>query len=596
MKNKKIFHVYTVMWIGAIFILLGLMWQLYGDARIINYSGIVRGGTQKLVKEELVGNADDEMIAYIDGIIYDLQTGEGEYNLVQNEDEVYQEQLDELKDTWESLKELIYSNREDESYYDEVYDLSELHYQQADELVLRAEEQSADKSVRFMVIYFTCLILCMVSFVLINHFTQRTLVEMITKDRLTGILNGFGFEEEAARMLQGNGKVTYVAVEFDIKNFKKMNANYGYAMGDELLCQISNFLKEDAENLFLPARLTADTFVVMGKKKEGMIQLLENLLLEAIDKYEFDNEKMLVDIEFCYGAYEIENNTETVKSILDKVHTAHKMAKEDESDIVWCDEKLFEKLKKEAYYVEYMPQALLNKEFQVYLQPQVDLKIGEVVSAESLVRWKQADGKLLYPDEFIPLFEKNSLIEQLDFYMLEEVCNFLSEQRSMGKEIYKISVNFSRVSLYKSDFYQRFLCIVDSYQIPHGYIEVEVVETALNEMSTEVIKLLTDLGSAGFSVAMDDFGAGYSSLIVLSDMPVHVIKLDRYFLWRIDENDKMKHIIVSTVEMAHSMSLKVICEGVESQKHVDFLKSIDCDYAQGYFYSKPVPKEEYILW
>ncbi len=593
MKKMKMLQLYTVMWLVAILVLFALLLQTAGDARIINYSGIVRGATQKLVKEELNGQQDDALIARLDGIISNLQTGKGEYKLAKSKDRAYQEQLADLKRVWEDVKGEIYLVRSGEVAEEHLYELSQQHFELADCLVMCAEKNSGGRLVRFSLIYGVSLALSVTVLSALIRRNQREQEILISEDKLTGLLNRYGFEVEAEKLLRRASKQRYMIVEFDIDKFKSINNICGYTAGDTLLCALAKEIREQFDKAVC-ARINADDFfILMEQTEENMFRLQS--LLEGVVKAQGLLESF-GNLSFTYGAYRIEDNGEQIKTIMDKANTAHKTAKAQESQsVMWYDEQLLQKLRLENQYRTSMHHGIVAEEFQLYLQPKIDLADMQVYGAEALVRWDLPGHGLVYPDAFIPLFEKDGSIVDLDFYMLERACRYLESWIAEGRAPLSVSVNVSRVTLYQKQFYEQFLETVDRYHVPHEFIEIEVTESAFNEITDVVLRVLTSLKNAGFNISMDDFGAGYSNLNVLSRLPIQIIKLDREFLWEMAHSEHVRGIVSCVVTLAHTMDTRVVCEGVEQLEHVAFLKEIGCDFAQGYYFSKPIKAEEFML-
>lgn len=237
-----------------------------------------------------------------------------------------------------------------------------------------------------------------------------------------------------------------------------------------------------------------------------------------------------------------------------------------------------------------MRQGLSEKEFQIYLQSKVNLEQSEVTGAEVLIRWNSEPFGFLPPDEFIPLFEKNGFIVELDFYVLEATCRILKQSLEISPErTVVLSVNVSRVTLFQNDFIKRFVQMAERYGVPPKYLEIEITENVFIFDANTVEQILSQLRSYGFSISMDDFGSGYSSLNLLRELPIDVLKIDRIFLQESIRVEKAYAIIKSVVEMAHSLNMVVVCEGVETLEHAEFLKTIHCAVGQGYYFSKPIP-------
>ena len=251
------------------------------------------------------------------------------------------------------------------------------------------------------------------------------------------------------------------------------------------------------------------------------------------------------------------------------------------------------KLLKEQDIESHMEEALENKEFKVYLQPKYSPEGGRMGGAEALVRWISPTSGFISPGEFIPIFEKNTFIIQLDEYMLEEVCKLQRMWLDEGKTLVPISVNISRIHLLDEGLILMILHIVDYYKLPHDCIELELTESAFFDDKKKLIHTVEELKKNGFVVSMDDFGSGYSSLNTLKDLPFDVVKLDGEFFRKMEDQTRSRIIIEDTITLAKHLELQVVAEGIEEKEQVEFLKSMGCDLIQGYYFAKPMPAEEF---
>lgn len=239
------------------------------------------------------------------------------------------------------------------------------------------------------------------------------------------------------------------------------------------------------------------------------------------------------------------------------------------------------------------PQAIANEEFQVYYQPKVTLKDYKLSGAEALCRWKH-NGKLVPPGDFIPVLEAGTLICELDFYMLEHVCRDLREWIDAGKEVVRISVNLSRKNINSPNLLDRIICIIDKYQVPHELIEIELVETAGELNDEDLSEFLNGLRTNGISTAVDDFGTGFSSLSLIRNLPWSVIKIDRSLLpQKLDEHSEQYIMLRHLLTMLYDMGFKCIVEGVETVEQVKMLKENNCYVAQGFYFDRPLPKDDF---
>ena len=241
-----------------------------------------------------------------------------------------------------------------------------------------------------------------------------------------------------------------------------------------------------------------------------------------------------------------------------------------------------------------MDEALANGEFKPFLQAKFNMIENHISGAEALVRWIKPDGKVVSPGDFIPVFERNGFVEKIDFYMLEEICKYLRRMIDENREVYKISVNQSRYLLNDPEYANKVKTILLKYQIPVGLIELELTETVFFHEKERMIQTMKELKNMNVDLSIDDFGSGYSSFNILKDVPFDVLKIDREFLSDSVHTEKGKIILQKIVDMAHGLGMSVICEGVENVEQIELLVSIDCHYAQGFYYARPIPIEEFI--
>lgn len=237
--------------------------------------------------------------------------------------------------------------------------------------------------------------------------------------------------------------------------------------------------------------------------------------------------------------------------------------------------------------------ALENFEFKAFYQPQYDSVTGRLVSAEALARWIKPDGTIIPPNEFIPIAEKTNLILKIDWYILNEVCKFLKKRRDEKHRCVPIAVNFSRKHINESNFKKRLCEIVDSYNLPREFIEVELTESAIMRDSEAIIKIVSEIRDEGFNVAIDDFGSGLSSLSLVKDISANVLKIDRSLLSGNCENEKERIVLESIFTFAHRLKLTTIAEGVETREQLGFLRTCDCRLIQGFLFAKPMPEKEF---
>lgn len=239
-------------------------------------------------------------------------------------------------------------------------------------------------------------------------------------------------------------------------------------------------------------------------------------------------------------------------------------------------------------------EAMKNKELKAFYQPQYDSITSRLKSAEALVRWVRADGKVVPPIDFIPELERTNAITEVDWYVCEEVCRLLARQKTTKSKVVPISVNFSRQHIYNTDFTQKLCSIVDKYEVEHGLIEVEITESAMVNEVDMIRGWIMSVRNAGFSVAIDDFGSGLSSLSFVKDVPADVLKIDKSLLSDNCENEKERIVLESIFYFANRLNMTTVAEGVETREQLEFLRTCDCKKIQGYIFAKPMPEEQYL--
>lgn len=414
---------------------------------------------------------------------------------------------------------------------------------------------------------------------------------ILSNDNLTGAYTDAGFELQVSKILSRSNKHFFIT-DFDLSHFSSYNDLYGKAQGDILLKKIVEVVTSFLCDQDAICRSYADNFRVISYKEN-----IEELVADIKRANDILSQLIDASMRFNFGIYVVDDHNVPISKMFDYAAMAKKIAKNDPNTLIRIfDKNLHDIQQNETRMLAYFNQALKQKEFVVYYQPKVDVKTNKIAGAEALVRWINSEGKVIPPSSFIELFEKNGQIQKLDFYVLEQVCKFQRNRLDQGKELFPISSNFSRVHLFSNDFIPILNSIVDHYDLPKSCIEIECTETAMTYDSEISISILGQLQQEGYSVAMDDFGQAYSSLNSLRSMPLNVVKLDRGFLLVTMEEEKArsKTIIRNIVTLVHDLNLKLVAEGVEIYAQVLFLKSVGCDYIQGYYFSKPLSETDFI--
>ena len=389
---------------------------------------------------------------------------------------------------------------------------------------------------------------------------------LATYDELTGIYNKQAFYAKTKEMLLDNPDKNFDLLRINIERFKVLNDLFGESTGDKLLRYIGKFLKEINLPLCVSGRLYADNFVVCYEAGKGDSRRMINTLQMVADSFAINNRTIL-----SFGLYRIDDKTLPVSVMCDRANMALWKAKGNFKN-PYCeyDEKMRQQVLKEQKIINAMERAIQNKEFTLYLQPKYDIEKGTIIGAEALVRWISLENGFISPGDFIPVFENNGFVYEVDKFIWEESCRYLRKWLDEGREVHPISVNVSRIDLYTPKLVQHLVNLREKYQLPSQYLELEITESAYTEDPEQIITITRQLREAGFVILMDDFGTGYSSLNMLKDIQIDVLKLDMGFLKSSDYSAKGGNILTAILKMAESLKMQTIAEGVETKEQVEF--------------------------
>ncbi|MBQ0000233.1 MAG: EAL domain-containing protein [Clostridiales bacterium] len=405
------------------------------------------------------------------------------------------------------------------------------------------------------------------------------------------------FFRALARMIKKNTYKDYSYCFFNFRRFSAINDQIGRDFGDlvmkRFLDRILAVLAPD-ESL---CRIGGDHFTII-MKKEHLPEIQE--LLQGTNIVYDDCSKTEILVNTSAGFCEIREDEEITKgqTIFDRIMLASNIAKNVQgTSFVFYNQEMMDKQLAIQRIEENFPKALMDEEFFVYYQPKFSLEGDDykLVGAEALCRWIH-EGKMIPPDEFIPVLEKSVNISRLDFYMLDHVCRDLRRWMDEGKHPVKVSVNLSRKHSTENNLLNNILKVIDSYEVPHELVEIELTETSSDANFEELGKIVNGLRASGVITSVDDFGIGYSSLNLIRDIPWDILKIDKSFLpgaESSEHNDKKKVLLSNIISMAKNLGLQTIVEGVETPDQVDLLRENGCYMAQGYYFSTPLPVTEY---
>lgn len=385
----------------------------------------------------------------------------------------------------------------------------------------------------------------------------------------------------------------YTAIYFNLKKFSVVNQQIGRKNGTKVMHSFINTIVSELESGEILARIGGDNFTLIVKKgnQNKILNILNGI---GIFMGGSDSERVFVSANA--GIYEIpDNSVSSASDVMDRISVALHIARQsDKLDFVYFDDKMLEAKKKANAISAYFPTALKNREFLVYYQPKVTLDGYKLAGAEALCRWKH-DGQLIPPFEFISVLERSMDICKLDFYMLDRVCSHLRKWLDEGKKVVRISVNLSRRHLSDMDLTKHILEIIDSHNVPHELIELELTETITDYNFQKLTDTITSLQENGLYASVDDFGVGYSSINLIKEVPWNVLKIDKSLLPSGNGEDKYQNKVMLkyVVAMAQAIGLECVAEGVETPEQIEILRDNCCDFVQGYIFDKPMPVEEF---
>lgn len=438
--------------------------------------------------------------------------------------------------------------------------------------------------------------LCIYAFV--TNITKEKQIEeelrvIAYHDPLTNLFNRSAFLKSVRVVLDENPLAEYSLMSLNISGFKTINDLLGRDTGDLVLKEVAQALRECLGSSGIIARFFADKFCMMVPYSERAIhpQTIINTLQMAMAKLpQISNE-----IQFYIGVYRITDKSVTVGDMSDRAAIACRSINGSYNEhIAYYNEAMRLQMLEEQEIIDESRKALKNKEFVLYYQPVYGIKKKKFVSAEALVRWIHPTKGMIMPGKFIPVFEKNGFIAELDMYVLEQVCAFQKKRIDNGLEPFPISVNISRMSMYNPRLYELISELATKYGVDTEHVRVEITESAYNDNPSQLLDTVGKLRENKYLVLMDDFGSGYSSLNTLKDIPIDILKLDMKFMQGFETNEKVGTIVTAIARMSKWLKVPMLAEGVETREQYEFLSSIGCSYIQGYYFSRPLPEKDFV--
>lgn len=412
--------------------------------------------------------------------------------------------------------------------------------------------------------------------------------QLITTDIITGGNNKEYFMQKAGKEIYRNRR-KYAVVQLRLEKYRNFCTAYGLRQGENLLEEIYSNISNILGKKEILAHVEKSDFALLLEyhSSDELNIRIKNIMNTIRERC---NGRHLT---FSAGVCQVASKNDDAAQLLTFAGIAIPKTPTINDEIEWFSDSMKEDQVWERRIEDDMENALYKHEFQVYLQPKYSTKQETLSAAEALVRWVHPVIGFISPGKFIPLFEKNGFILQLDDYMLTEVARLQANWLSQGKKLVPISVNVSRAHFAEDNLAEHICYIVDRFKVPHEYIELELTESAFFDDKATLLNTVRKLKDLGFKVSMDDFGAGYSSLNSLKELPLDIIKLDAEFFRSVDDITRSNLIVGETISLAKKLGMQIVAEGIETREQVDFLAEQHCDLIQGYYFAKPLPVNEF---
>ena len=428
---------------------------------------------------------------------------------------------------------------------------------------------------------------------LIELYDSSSALSSVERDSLTGLYTKEAFFRRSGERLQQSPEQSFTLMSMDIERFKLVNDSFGTAQGDKLLQFLAGKLETSVRSVSgICARFHGDIFYALVP---GQIAAEEFSAMAAAAEKHLSDYPLNMQLLQKFGVYQIDPGDDTPLPLMcDRAKLAADSAKGHYHTIcAYYDDSMRHRLLQEQQITNMMNEALRQQQFEIFFQPKYDLRSENLAGAEALVRWNHPELGFLSPGDFIPLFERNGFITELDHYVWDKACEKIEQWEKTCENSVPLSVNVSRKDIYQENLPQILLGIVKKHGLQPGQLHLEITETAYTENAEQLIAVVGELKRLGFIIEMDDFGSGYSSLNMLSELPIDILKLDMRFIQKETLKENKHNILSFIISLAKWMNLLVVAEGVETQEQIELLRELECTYVQGYYYAKPMPEQEF---
>ncbi len=409
-----------------------------------------------------------------------------------------------------------------------------------------------------------------------------------THDRQTGLYTREYLYQSISEIFPSFREKQYLVIFVDVKNFKIVNDIFGNKFGDYALQCIADWVRKDMSEYCRYGRLVGDTFGVCMPASEFFPEKMETQLSNFMIQKENTAYQLLIHL----GVYRIKPEDDDISVMFDRAHLALSTIEDEyQTHIAYYDKEIREKLLWNQNISSQLGEAIRTREVRPYLQPIADRE-GHIVGAEALARWIHPEHGFMSPALFIPVFEKNGMIAEVDKYIWRCACEILAQWKKEKRNLF-ISVNISPKDFYFIDVITEIQNLVKEFHISPEFLRIEITETAMMNEAENRMQILENFRKAGFIVEMDDFGSGYSSLNMLKDMPVDVLKIDMKFLGKTGDKNRANTIVKNIIHLSEELGISALTEGVETKEQYEVLSLMGCSLFQGYYFSKPLPQEEF---
>ena len=414
-------------------------------------------------------------------------------------------------------------------------------------------------------------------------------------DSLTGLMQFEDFLSMAGVVVCEN-KHAYIIAAVDISDFHFININYGYDVGDEVLCDIAEFIKMYLPNMIYACRSHSDHFILLINTEniDSERVLRETQRLKVRLKEIISSHVEGISPNINVGIYFVQSGETNIIAAVDKANVARRTSKGNyKLPCVVYSEHLMDLKESNAKILPIFDDSFRNEAIRVYLQPKISSETKKAVGAEALSRLIDAKGEIIPPARFIAALEKTGKIVELDFYVLTYVCKLIRKWLNKGIEPIVISFNLSRTHFYSATLFEDICRIVEEYDVPPQYLEIEVTESVFFESQDMIVNKVKQFRDYGFKVSVDDFGTGYSSLSLIGVLPVDVVKLDKSFVKESLKSPRGSDIMRGLINILNEIHLEIVCEGVETKEEEKAINDAGCDEIQGFLYDRPIPSDEF---